>query len=76
MDEATNSNLEVEPGRHSGAEESESNPVDAKKKVPWKGICYDDGTGRNVYFVGEDGSVSILQSYSCDLKNFICIFSP
>ena len=24
---------------------------------PWKGICYDDGTGRNVYFVDETGEV-------------------
>lgn len=27
----------------------------AKSVRPWKGICYDDGTGRNVYYVDDTG---------------------
>lgn len=29
--------------------------------MAWKGTCYDDGTGRNVYYISENGQVSSKQ---------------
>ena len=34
-------------------------PAGAGKSKPWQGTCYDDGTGRNVYYVDDKGGVSI-----------------
>ena len=47
-------------------------------RVRWDGVCVDDGTGRNVYYVSPDGQVRqtiAADTVSCCYFNFTIIFT-